>query len=165
MYEIVGKPKIGLSGTSRTTSLYSNKNQDADRWWSVSWLFYLEFFSQSRYISMEIIPAAHLSFSSRALAAHCKNYSCVHLPAAMWIRFTVKYIFLLPAPSRSFRSICRAPLRPGSLLFHVFHPFCIHKDARRRIPVLGFFLPLVCFFVQRTICAALLSVILSYHLC
>ena len=44
---------------------------------------YLEFFSQSRYISMEIIPAEHLSFSFRASAAHCKNCSCVHLPAAM----------------------------------------------------------------------------------
>ena len=32
---------------------------------------------------MVMIPAAHLSFSFRASAAHCKNCSCVHLPAAM----------------------------------------------------------------------------------
>ena len=44
---------------------------------------YLEFFNQSRYASMVMIPAAHLSFSFRASAAHCKNCSCVHLPAAM----------------------------------------------------------------------------------
>ena len=44
---------------------------------------HLEFFSQSRYASMVMIPAAHLSFSFRASAAHRKNCSCVHLPAAM----------------------------------------------------------------------------------